>query len=104
MPDSTLTDPLGRRIMLLDSTWHGHVLKGHPELSRVRVLVEGAVQAPLEIRISNADPDCRLYYGPGPRLGIIMQVVVDIVQGLVKTAHFAKKRTGGATEWLPPNP
>jgi hypothetical protein len=28
-----------------------------------------------------------------------MMVVVDVVLGLVKTAHFARRVSGGALEW-----
>jgi hypothetical protein len=86
------------------STWYGHILKCHPEVKKARRLVEAAVVNPLEIRMSRSDADCRLYYGPGPRAGLLVQVVADVVQGVVKTAHFAKKITGGNLEWSPPSP
>ncbi len=104
MADTHLCDPLGRAITLHDSTWYGHILKGHPEVGRARPFVELAIQSPQEIRQSRSDPDCRLFYGTGPRPGLLMQVVVDVRRGLVKTAHFAKRITGGPVEWLLPNP
>lgn len=104
MADTTLTDPLGRCVVLHDRTWYGHIIKGHPEVARSRPLVEQAIRAPEEVRVSNSDPNCRLYYGPGPRAGLLVQVVVDIALGVVKTAHFAKRVTGGSIEWLPPKP
>lgn len=99
MPDMELTDPLGRRIILHERTWYGHILKAHPEMDAARFLVEEAVRSPNEIRHSNSDSDCRLYYGPGPRAEVRILVVVDVVLGLVKTAHFAKKVSGGRQEW-----
>ncbi len=99
MPDVHLIDPLGRRITLHERTWYGHIVKAHPEMEATRSLAERVVGSPDEIRYSNSDPDCRLYFGPGPRSGIRMVVVVDVVLGLVKTAHLAKKMSGGAQEW-----
>src|SRR5947209_4154036 len=104
MPDVSLTDPLGRCLVLHDSTWYGHILKGHPEMTRARSLVERAIRAPVEVRISNSDPNCRLYYGQGPRSGLLVVVVAEIALGVVKTAHFAKKITGGSVEWSSPTP
>jgi len=99
MPDVALTDPLGRTMVLHDRTWHGHILKAHPEMGRTRALTERAVRSPDEIRHSNSDANCRIYYGPGPRPGVRMMVVADVVLGLVKTAHLAKKVSGGSQEW-----
>lgn len=104
MADATLTDPLGRRIVLSDRTWFGHIVKGHPEVAECRDLAERAIRQPEEIRFSKADPDCRLYYGPGPRPSVRMMVVADVVGGVVKTAHLARKATGGATEWSKSTP
>ena len=97
--DTLLIDPLGRQITLHDRTWFGHIVKGHPEMAAHRALVEGAVKTPTEIRRSLADADCRLYFGPGPRKGVIMMVVSDVALGLVKTAHSARKASGGSVEW-----
>ncbi len=99
MADAKLTDPLGREIVLHDHTWHGHIVKYHPEVKDHRLLVEQAIHSPDEIRHSNSDADCRLYYGPGPRADVIMMVVADVSLGIVKTAHLARKVTGGALEW-----
>jgi hypothetical protein len=95
MPDTTLTDPLGRKVTLHDRTWFGHILKGHPDLAEHRMLVERTVHSPNEIRVSRLDVNCRLYYGPGPRPAVRMLVVVDVGEGVVKTAHLAKRMTGG---------
>jgi hypothetical protein len=99
MANETLTDPLNRYIVLHDRTWFGHILKGHPEIASSRHLAEMAVRQPIEIRESRADPDCRLYYGRGPRIGLMIMVVADVRLGFVKTAHLAKSITGGAREW-----
>jgi hypothetical protein len=85
--------------VLHDRTWHGHVVKAHPEMNRHRDLVEAAVRSPEQIRLSQSDPDCRIYFGPGPRRGVKMMVVVDVSLGLVKTAHLAKRVSGGEQEW-----
>jgi hypothetical protein len=97
--DSHLVDPLGRRVVLQDRTWFGHVVKGHPDVAGARRLVEQAVSRPLEIRHSAADDDCRLFFGRGPRKAVMIVVVADVVRGVVKTAHLAKKLSGGAIEW-----
>ncbi len=99
MPDAELTDPLGRRIRLHERTWYGHILKAHPEMGPARSLVEEAVRSPDEIRHSTSDPDGRLYYGSGPRSEVRIMVVVDVALRLVKTAHFARRVSGGALEW-----
>jgi hypothetical protein len=99
MADTTLTDPLGRDIVLHDRTWYNHIVRGHPEMTNQRGRVEATVGSPDEIRQSTSDSDCRLYYGPGPRPAVKMMVVVDIALRVVKTAHLAKKVTGGAVEW-----
>ena len=99
MADSVLQDPLGRQLVLSDRTWFGHIVKGHPEIAAHRGLVEQAIDRPDEVRISRSDPDCRLYYGPGPRASVKMMVVADVVSGIVKTAHLAARITGGAMEW-----
>jgi len=52
LSDTILHDPIGRLIVLHDRTWHGHILKRHPELQGQRALVERAVTDPTEIRIS----------------------------------------------------
>ena len=99
MPDTSLTDSLGRKITLHDRTWHGHIVRGHPEVEGLRGLCESAIARPTEIRRSRSDEDCRLYYGPGPRSGVMIMVVADVVQGLVKTAHLCNKVSGGEAEW-----
>lgn len=98
MADLILQDPLGRDITLYDRTWFGHIIKRHPELQSFRHVVEQAVCHPLEIRFSAYDPDCRTCYGVGPRPGIMTAVVIDVVNGLVKTA-FPTDRMKGALEW-----
>ena len=99
MADAILTDPLGRRIVMRDRTWDGHIAQGHPEVATYRDLAEQAICHPDEVRISNSDPDCRIYYGQGPRPSVKIMVVADITAGVVKTAHLARKVTGGAQEW-----
>jgi hypothetical protein len=104
MADSALLDPLGRRIVLADATWYGHILRRHPDLRAHRRFVEQVVAAPDVIRVSQSDADCRLYYCPGPRPGVSMSVVANVVVGQVLTAHPVKKVSGGAVEWSRPNP
>jgi len=103
VPDTSLTDPLGRIIVLHNHTWYGHILKRHPEMRPYRVLVEQAVSNPLEIRISDADADSRLYFAAGPRQGIMVAVVADVSRGFVRTAHLVRTARG-AIEWSPPTP
>ncbi len=103
MADTSLTDPLGRVVVLHDNTWFGHIIRGHPEMTRYRGLVEQTIRAPAEILVSHSDPDCRSYFGPGPR-GLLVHVVVDVVRGIVKTAHLARRITGGSVEWSLPKP
>lgn len=100
--DSTLTDPLGRSFVLHDRTWFGHILRGHPEIEPYRDLVEAAIQRPITIRRSVSEPACRLFFGDGPPSGNMMLVVADTGLGLVKTAHLARKLSGGDEEWSRP--
>jgi len=73
-------------------------------MGKYRALVERAVTDPLEIRLSGADPtNCRLYFGTGPRAGIMIVVVADVIKGFVKTAHIVKTAKG-ALEWSKPTP
>jgi hypothetical protein len=104
MADTELTDPLERKITLHDRTWFGHIVKGHPDIAPFRALVEQAIAHPSEIRHSRSDPDCRLYYAPGPRPAVIMMVVADVAKRAVKTAHLARRMTGGFVEWSLPTP
>ena len=99
MGDVSLTDPLGRVIVLHDRTWYGHILRGHPEVKEYRGLVEETVQRPDEIRHSRSSADCRLYFGLGPRPNVRILVVADIVQGVVRTAHLCDRVSGGTVEW-----
>lgn len=102
--DTSLLDPLGRRVNLHDRTWYGHIVVGHPEVKGHRNLVEAAVTNSMEVRISRTNPDCRLYFGSGPWPGVMIVVVADLSLGLVKTAYLAKKVSGGSVEWSPPTP
>ncbi len=104
MGDTQISDPLHRRVTLHDRTWFGHIVKGHPEVTEHRRLAEWAISSPEQIRLSTADPNCRLYYGKGHRPDVKMLVVADVVLGVVKTAHLARKISGGALEWSSQNP
>jgi len=101
MADAILQDPLGRRVVLHNHTWRGHILRRHPEMQPHRAFVELAIIDPIEIRFSDADADCRLYFGVGPRPGIMVAVVADLSRGLIKTAHVVKLAKG-AVEWSKP--
>ena len=105
MANRALTDPLGRTVTLHNRTWYGHILKNHPDLRAHRRLVEEVVTAPLEIRTDAADPaNGRLYYGIGPRSGMMIAVAVDVTVGIVLTAHLTKAVKAGALEWSSPTP
>ena len=105
MANRTLTDPLGRSITLHNRTWDGHILRNRPELRSHRRLIEEAVTAPLEIRIDTADAaDGRLYYGTGPRPGMMIVVAANVAVGHVLTAHLTKAPKAGAIEWSSPTP
>jgi hypothetical protein len=99
MADALLTDPLNRKVVLYDRTWHGHIVLGHPETDPCRALVEEAVRSPEEIRHSRSAADCRVYFGVGPRPGVRIMVVADVEKGVVKTAHLARRISGGPVEW-----
>lgn len=98
MADATLTDPLGRTIVLQDSAWFGHIIKAHPEMVRRRAEVEHANRSPAEIRFSLVAVECRVYYRALPAGGRHIAVVADVVAGFVKTAYITKKLKG-APEW-----
>ena len=103
MADTRLIDPLGRTVVLHGHTWFGHVIKQHPDMRPYRRLAEAAVRDPLEIRLSDADPNSRFYYGTGPRAGMMVAVVVDISRRLVRTAHLSTEARG-VIEWSKPTP
>lgn len=100
MPSTTIVDLLGRAITLHQSAWSVHIASRHPEVAPHRRLVESAIANPLVITHSRADPDCRLYHGPGPRPGVMIKVVADILRGVVKTAHLVRKVSPAeSVEW-----
>ena len=101
MPNTTLIDPPGRTVVLHESTWAKHIVPRHGDLANHRHLVESAIVNPFIITHSRSDPDCRLYHRPGPQPKVIMRVVVDVEQGLVKTAHLVREVSATETvEWL----
>lgn len=97
MADSELIDPLGRKVVLHDHTWYGHIVKGHPEMRARRQEVEWTVEKPKEIRFSASDSNCRIYYGTDA-VGLCVAVVADVAVGVVKTAYVAR-RPRGEVEW-----
>jgi hypothetical protein len=103
LSDTILHDPLGRQIVLHDRTWYGHVLPAHPDMDEHRDLANRTITDPLEIRFSAADANCRIFFGVGPRKGIMIVVVADLAGGFVKTAHLIKSAKG-AIEWSKPTP
>ena len=98
MGDSNLQDPMGRALRLFEQTWSGHILPHHPEMAPLRKEVENAILNPLEIRVSPSDADCRFYFSSGPRKGIFILVVGDVVRHVVKTAHLVRAMKG-VREW-----
>ncbi len=98
MGDIELVDPLGRVITLHDRTWFGHIIKGHPEVTEYRYWVEKAIVKPEAIRLSRGDRNCRKYIAAGLRATVIMVVIVDVIEGIVKTAYLAR-RASGSIEW-----
>ena len=85
MADVILGDPLGRSITLHDRTWYGHILKRHSEMRGRRAQVESSVRDADAVHFSSYDPDCRVCYRGTGTGGIMMAVVIDVVQGLVRT-------------------
>ena len=105
MATRTFTDPLGRQITLHNHTWFGHILRRHPDLRAHRRLVEETITAPLSIRFADGQPvDTRLYYGVGPRSGMLIVLAADLTAGHVLSAHLAKVAKPGAIEWSPTTP
>jgi hypothetical protein len=100
MADTSMTDGWGERSR---SMTYGHIVSGHPEIRRHRDLLRKDVENPIAIHFSDADPDCRLYFGEGPRAAIMLVVVAQLRGGFVKTAHLVKA-TKGAREWSQPTP
>lgn len=98
MPDTPLSDPLGRSIVLNDHTWFGHIVKRHPDMRSLRNFAESAVTSPLRICFSTSDPNCRMYFGSTSKPGIMVVVVGDVVGGYVLTA-YRTSRIKGAIEW-----
>jgi hypothetical protein len=102
--DSYLLDPFGRTIVLHDRTWFGHIVPKHPDVANDRNQVEEAIVRPIRIIHDPTVTSRRHYYGQGPRLGVMMIVVADVVGGFVTTAHVIKRYRGGAEEWSSPTP
>jgi len=100
--DSKLIDPLDRELILSDSTWFGHIVKGHPDMAHSRLTVEHAVRQPIEIQVSTYDEDCRVYYGRANKDGRMIAVVADVIARIVKTAYAAEKKKKGVVEWKAP--
>jgi hypothetical protein len=105
MSDTSNVDPLGRTIVLHDHTWYGHILvqrlkqRRGDEFVDYRPLVESAIESPIKIEVSASDPDCRVYYGQGPRPGVMMKVFADVTLGRIRTAYLFKQFGGGIEEW-----
>lgn len=104
MSDTSHVDPLGRTVVLRNSTWEGHILIGHPEIAPDRDLVGAAIESPIRIEWSARDADGWRYYGRGPRPGVMMHVAADVVLGIVKTAFLVERFSGGVEEWPSPTP
>ena len=103
MESASQIDPLGRQISLPDRSWD-HILRGHPEVAPHRALVETALSDPLEIRVSDKESDCRLYYGRGPWPRFMMVVIANVVRGVVLTAYIQNRPVKGVVEWSSPTP
>jgi hypothetical protein len=103
MADATVTDPLGRAIVLHEGTWFGHILRRHPEMRGTRPQVEQTIRQPREIRLSTYDADCRTCYSDIVRAGMMIAVVIDVRQALVRTAFYTT-RPRGDIEWSRPIP
>ena len=99
MTDTNMIDPLGRRIILYDRTWYGHILRGHPDVADYRHGIRHAVENPDEIRYSTSDTDCRVYYGADLGGGLRVAVVADVLAGVVKTVYLTRKSSPGGVEW-----
>lgn len=103
VPDTSLTDPLGRTIVLHNHTWFGHIIRNHADMRPYRRLTEAAVTNPIDIRFHPTDANTRLYFGDGPRPGMMVLVAADVVRGFVKTSHLTRQLKG-APEWSRPTP
>ena len=102
--DTSLTDPLGRTIVISDAAWFGHILKAHPDMAATRASAERTILSPLAIHVSISDPACRMYYsGPEGEVRMIC-VVANVERGFVKTAYFCRRIKPGEREWPPPKP
>jgi len=95
----TIKDPLGRLIDLSDTTWFGHIIKGHPEMRGLNAEACATLSIPTAILHTTSDRDCRLYYGPSPQPGLIICIVADVARRFVKTAYLARKIKQGIQEW-----
>lgn len=102
--DTTHIDPLGRIIIFRDETWDEHIIARHPEVTAHRDLVGAAIESPIRIEWSTSDPNCRRYYGQGPRPSVMRHVVADVILGLVKTAYLVNRFSRGTEEWSSPTP
>lgn len=98
MAGQIIIDPLGRKITLADRTWHGHIVRGHPEVGDHLRLVLDCLQTPDKILFSRNHISARVYVGKGPRIHLMMVVVANIELGQVLTAYLAKT-VRGEVEW-----
>lgn len=89
--------------MLHNHTWFGHVLQHHPDMRPYRALASAAVTDPIEIRVSDANPEARVYFGRGPRPGTMIAVAANLAGGFVMTAHLVR-RAKGVMEWSSSTP
>lgn len=50
-------DPFGNEVALNDSTFHGHILPGHPEMANSLELIRETITDPYRVRQSTILPD-----------------------------------------------
>ena len=100
MADFVGTDRLGHAVTLADAAWYGHIITTHPEMTSLRSEVEAACTDADTVRQSSSDPDCVIHFKRSvSRPSLLVKVVVNTQDGFVRTAHLAKRVTGGVQLW-----
>ncbi|MFQ4134882.1 DUF4258 domain-containing protein [Nodosilinea sp. PGN35] len=96
-----VTTPLGRQVRTTAAYWDVIATLKHPIMRGKEVLVQQALQTPIEIRQSKSDPSVYLHYGVEPPYLICVVVRYLNGDGFIITAYRTNKIKEGAVVWTP---
>jgi hypothetical protein len=110
-----LYDVFGRQVVLSSERWENHILRLHPEMSELFVLIEQVLSAPDLVMIDRDDPNRESYYllgVAGRDLNRHVKVCVEFPSGgsghqpigSVVTAYISRDIKKGETlKWQAPD-